>query len=204
MKDQEVLKKLRELSTLEEYEARKYIENWINSLLTSIATECAEDIGMGSSMKSIKKIISSNKKKHPEWAYVIRSSKKACVVTDGTMAIKFRNDIGLPATSLQKDCADAVLASIERWARECKTPVTPPSRAELDYRIKDWKSMPKKGKIQTPVYYFGDDGPRVSAKKLMDILPVFPNNICWICKEYGRRSPVYFKWEVYEGILLPL
>lgn len=205
MKDEQLLKKLYELDELEGSEAKDYVAKWIDDTKIVIAEDSAKSVGFGDGFKAMKKIISGNKKSNPELAFALKSSKKnSFVITDGAQAVRIKNDYGLPTTGLKVEHADRLIEIFEQYKARCTKPINRPNRYDLDFIIKDWKAQPKKERGAFPLYDFGKGLPCVNAEKFMNIASIFPTTICYVDSSKGAMSPIYFRYESFEGLLMPV
>ena len=206
MKDEQVLKNLYAMQALKDAKSlHEFINDWIYKTQCDIAEESAKSVGFGSAYKTAKKILTANKKKNPELAFVLNTShKKEFIITDKVRAILLSSDAGLPATSKQKDYADRVVAVIKESKKNCKAPLSAPTRAELDTIVKDYKAQPKGERGKQPVYSFGNGLPKVNAEYLMDMLAIYPTVTVFYDTSKKSRSNIFFSFNGILGVLMPI
>lgn len=206
MRDEQLLKKLYELKTLNSKSPDKvpgFIDEWIADTQMDIAQSSKTVVGLGDAGKVFKKWIKHNQKALPDLAGMIKLEKSGYMYLRNELMVVTKTAMGLPvATPDEKRQIAPLLDMIISTKETCTEEVTMPTRAELDAIIKLWKAEPKSKRAPFPVYDFGKDKPRYNAELLMDMLAVFPSGTAFLGE--GKTSSLLFKWESAVGMLLPI
>lgn len=91
-----------------------------------------------------------------------------------------------------------VFAGPEKYTRVLDLPtVTAVKKSAAEQRAAE-------GRNCRPSFDFGDDLPLVSADYLLDMLALLPNCTAYIADRNADISPIYFKAENGDGVLLPI
>lgn len=203
MKNKEVLKMLYEIKGSDDKDSS--LDKYIQSITEEIVMDNAKDLGMGSAVKTVKKILKSNNKTHPELIALLKSSKRSTyILTDAIIAVKFKADFGLPTTAKKKEFADKILGMMKEASATNKLAMPMPNRDELVAIVENYKAMPKDTRGKYPLYRLGPKLPTYNAEKLLDLMTIIPSGIIYVNSMKGISSSIYVKFDTLEGLLMPI
>lgn len=119
-------------------------------------------------------------------------------ICDGFRAVRLTDSFAsLPTVPAWQELP-RVFAEPETYTR----PLTLPTVTEIKKHVAQQKAA--EGKNCRPAWDFGEDLPLVSAEYLIDMLSIMPGCTAYIAARNAERSPIYFRAENGDGVLLPV
>lgn len=186
---------------------RVYLGNSFAAEASPILHNCAELIysaleemdkkgGKPSKLTAVKRICSnaSREQFHGVWA---DDHGRTCMC-DGFRAARLSDSFAsIPTVEVWPELPK-VFAGPETYTRPLELPtVAAIKKAAAEQRATE-------GKNCTPVYDFGEGLPMVSCAYLLDMLAILPGCTAYIASGNAVISPLYFKAENGDGVLLPV
>ena len=150
----------------------------------------------GSAIQAVKRIIRTCARKDMRGVWKSADGSAWCCC-DGSREVRLKNVSGVPVLGQSFPTLDA---QIDDCAKKADKSLPLPSAAELKTYIAAEKAAGTKPDFIW--YWWGGDTPAVNAAYLLDMVTLFPD--CKEARYWTELSPLYFRSENGDGILLPV
>lgn len=164
----------------------------INDALESIDSKP----GSRSALTAAKRMINGCSRENLRGVF-LDGAGRSCIC-DGFRAVRLTDSFAsLPTVPAWQELP-RVFAEPETYTRALKLPTV----AEVKKSMAQQKAA--EGKNCRPLWDFGEGLPLVSAEYLIDMLSIMPGCTAYIAARNVERSPIYFRADNGDGVLLPV
>lgn len=162
----------------------------------NIRNSAAKSSGKLAVLKAASRIIKSGKLDYP-WT----GDDGRQYFCSGYHMVALNEHLDLP-DGKENHSVEKILSAESASCYSCRIEVPTVAYLKAYIKIEKVKSNKKKG--DKVLYDFGDDLPVVDANFLLDILECLPEPLCYVRREHGTKSNIYFLSESGDGVLLPV